>query len=93
MSKFETGQMVMTVGINDSIADSEIFAKEITKIISRYLSCDWGDMSAADKQANNEAVLNGDDRIFAAYNSSQGKVYVITEWDRSYTTVLFADEY
>ena len=36
--------------------------------------------------------LNGN-RVLAAYNSTKGKIYIITEHDRSYTTLLFANEY
>lgn len=36
---------------------------------------------------------NGDDRIFARYNNEEGDVYIITEWDRSVTTILFPSEY
>lgn len=43
-------------------------------------------------EANDIALTNGE-RILGAYNTSQGKVYIITECDRSTTTILFADEY
>ena len=42
---------------------------------------------------NDNALRNGNDRILAAYDTSEGKVYIITEHDRSATTILFADEY
>ena len=42
---------------------------------------------------NNNAVKTDDGRIFAAYDTSEGKVYIITEHDRSATTILFAYEY
>ena len=47
-------------------------------------------------QQNDNAVANGDDRILAAYKKKDGKawkIWIITEWDRSATTVLFPDEY
>jgi hypothetical protein len=50
-------------------------------------------MGKRDMQSNDDAVKTGNDRILAAYNTSEGKVYIITEWDRSYTTLLFANEY
>lgn len=42
---------------------------------------------------NDEAIKNGNDRVLAAYETSQGKIYIITEYDRSYTTILFSHEY
>lgn len=89
----KTGKWVMTAEINNDIADDTKFAKEITSFMRRYLQCDWGDTCEGDKKLNDEAVKSGQDRILAAYDSSRGKVYIITEWDRSYTTILYASEY
>lgn len=93
MANMKTGKWVMTAGINNDIADSSKFAKEITSFMARYLHQDWGDLCKEDKAMNDAALKNGNDRIVAAYNSSKGKVYIITEWDRSYTTILYASEY
>ena len=83
----------MTRTLNDNIASNEGFAKEITSALHRYISGDWGDLPLCDKKANDDAVKTVNDRILAAYMTSEGKIYIITEWDRSYTTILFADEY
>jgi hypothetical protein len=90
---FSTGSIMMTRVINDTITENVQFAQEITSALSRYMSGDWGDMCEDDKTLNNNAVKTGFDRIFAAYHTTEGKVYIITEHDRSHTTVLFADEY
>jgi len=87
------GNLVMTRAINDTIADNESFAKEITSALRRYISADWGDLPLSDKKANDSAVETGEDRILAAYKTTEGKVYIITEYDRSHTTILFAGEY
>ena len=87
------GQLVMTRGLSDTIADNTEFAKEITKSFARYQHQDWGDMCAEDKESNDLALAKGDARIVAAYKTSCGKVYIITEWDRSVTTIQFASEY
>lgn len=42
---------------------------------------------------NDDAVKNGDDRIFARYNNEEGDIYIITEWNREVTTILFPSEY
>jgi hypothetical protein len=83
----------MTRNINDTIADNEAFSKEILTALRRYVACDWGDLCKEDKGLNNSAVKSGNDRILAAYSTSEGKVYIITEYNREYTTILFAEEY
>lgn len=93
MKNFELGRLMMTKTISNTMDSSQKFAKEITKIISRYIFADWGDMCQEDKELNDKSVNTGVDRILAAYKTSKGKVYVITEADRSYTTILFAEEY
>ena len=49
-------------------------------------------MEQEDIEANSEALRNGE-RLFAAYETSEGKIWIITEADRSATTILFPDEY
>lgn len=87
------GKTVMTGGVNNKIAESEKFAREIKICMEKYITCDWGDLCNEDKEMNDNALINGNDRILAAYDTSEGKVYIITEHDRSATTILFADEY
>lgn len=62
------------------------------QLIARHASGDWGDLCAEDKQANEDAIQDGD-RILSAYKLEGAKFYVITEADRSATTVLLAGEY
>lgn len=87
------GKTVMTSRVNKKIAESEKFAREIKICMEKYITCDWGDLCNEDKEMNDNALINGNDRILAAYDTSEGKVYIITEHDRSATTILFADEY
>ncbi|QSI34340.1 plasmid related protein [Variovorax sp. RKNM96] len=61
-------------------------------LIGRHAHGDWGDIHAEDRKLNDQAVRNGL-RLLSAYEIGGVKVYVITEWDRSYTTVLLASEY
>lgn len=90
--KFELGRLVVTRTINDDIADSNQFAKDVYESIAKYTNCDWGETHEADKPLNDEAVKTGD-RIVAAYETSRGKIWIITEWDRSVTTILYPEEY
>lgn len=86
---FKTGQIVITKGIANYVAEDHPFYEFILSSLKRYISCDWGDICDEDKQMNNSAVKNNDDRIVARYNN----IYIITECDRSVTTILFTDEY
>ena len=91
---FELGNVVMTRGVADEMAENEMFAKEVHAALGRYQSGDWGDMDEEDMVMNDMAVTSGEDRIFAAYNLSSGeRVWIITEWDRSCSTILFPEEY
>ena len=90
--KFERGQIVVTRGVNDLMAEDVKFARFVTESFRRYIACDWGEMCDEDKSLNDEAIETGD-RIFAAYNDENYKIYIITEWDRSVTTILFPSEY
>lgn len=90
--KFKVGQMVVTIGVNDLMAEDGRFAGFVARSVVRYTSCDWSEMCEDDKAMNDEAVKSGD-RIFAAYENSDYKIWIITEWDRSVTTILFPSEY
>ena len=91
--KFDRGQIVVTRGVNDLMAEDNNFAIFVTKSFRRYIACDWGEMCEDDKNLNDDAVRTGEDRILAAYKNDNYKIYIITEWDRSVTTILFPDEY
>lgn len=95
---FNLGQTVATSGISHACQNDSVFNQNIRTIFSRYTKQDWGDLTQGDKDLNDQAVKSGEDRILASYwvRNSIGetkKVYIITEWDRSATTILFADEY
>lgn len=86
------GSMYMTAGVRDAIAYDDKFSKEVTQSIARYRCCDWGELCELDKKRNDEALI-GYNRIFAAYETSKGKLWIITEPDKSATTILFPSEY
>lgn len=85
---FELGQLFTTPGVINSP-----LCERVPGVLRRHQSGDWGDMCLDDKRANNDALRNGDARIFSAYKFPEGKLWVITEWDRSSTTILLPDEY
>ena len=91
---FELGQLVWTRGINSKVADDEHFARFVTESLKRNASGDWGDMCQEDKEENELALREGDLRLFSAYESAGlPKIWIITEADRSATTILFPEEY
>ncbi len=89
----ELGQTVMTRGIGKAVVDNFLFYQFVFGSLERYKNHDWGDLPKEDKHMNDSAVKNNDDRILARYNSEYGDIYIITEWDRSYTTIMFTHEY
>ena len=91
--KFNLGQTVMTRGIADAMEQSVVFTKEVNEAFEKYANCDWGITCEEDAAMNTEAVETGNDRILAVYETSKGNIWIITEWDRSCTTILFPSEY
>jgi hypothetical protein len=86
---FALGQIVATPGAMDAMQELNILA---SSLLSRHQSGDWGDLDDEDKQSNNEALQFGS-RIFSSYKISDVKIWVITEWDRSVTTLLLPEDY
>ena len=63
------------------------------ELLLRHVTGDWGDLEDEDKKENELSVREGF-RILSSYNLETGaKVWIITEWDRSVTTVLLPEEY
>ena len=93
MAKFPMGQVVMTIGIADVVAQSHDWAKFVADGLKRHAAGDWGDLSEEDKQENDLSLKEGF-RLLSAYKDEVlPEIWIITEADRSVTTVLFPDEY
>lgn len=92
MAKFSLGQIVMTRGINDLVAKDEEFAEFVWNSLKRHVAGDWGGLSEEDKKQN-EFSLNKNLRLLSAYKRENQKIWIITEADRSATTILFPSEY
>jgi hypothetical protein len=91
--KFTLGKTVMTQGVSELVEEHDIEGRlELTKILHRHGAGDWGDVDEEDANQNEFAMNNGE-RILSSYELFGKTVWVITEWDRSYTTVLFPSEY
>ena len=86
--KFESGQLCCSRGVYVTLPD-----REIREALCRHFDGDWGDVGVEDWMSNDDAVLNGS-RLLSSYRSVAGiKFWIITEADRSVTTVLFPEEY
>lgn len=90
--KFELGRIFISSGVHAGVEDKEYTMDDIMKLITKHAHGDWGDLSEDDKKINELAIENGD-RILSSHNLKGEKVWIITEADRSQTTVLYPDEY
>lgn len=85
----ELGQIVVTRRIADETAKNWDFYVFVLTAVKKYMRQDWGDTCKEDWKMNDAAVESGNDRIVAKYDN----IFIITEWDRSVTTILFTEEY
>ena len=90
--KFALGKTVWTRGVNDLVAVDSSFAKFVMDSLKRHANCDWGELSVEDKRENDFSLDKGL-RLFSAYKRGKFKIWIITEADRSATTILFPEEY
>ena len=86
--KFYLGKLLSTRGVEATIA-----IEDVEKAIDRHLYGDWGDLDPADWEENELSLKEGF-RLLSAYHDRNGvKFWIITEADRSVTTVLLPEEY
>ena len=87
---FPLGQIVATPGAFEALAEA---GQTPWKLLQRHQTGDWGEAPPEDQQENDFSVQH-DLRILSAYTLTTGvKLWLITEWDRSYTTLLLPSEY
>ena len=87
-AKFYTGQIVITPGASSKLSQDDVLGGLI-----RHMSGDWGELDEHDWKEN-EAALEHGFRLFSQYRVRDGaKFWIITEHDRSVTTILLPDEY
>lgn len=88
------GRCLITPGANDRLTPARTM-----QILDRHSAADWGELDDEDKTANDRAAA-GDERVLSCYaidpdqpTSGDNCVWIITEADRSATTILLPDEY
>ena len=86
--KFPPGQTVIT-----RTALATLPAQDIANALDRHRTGDWGEVGREDWRAN-ERALKGGERLLSVYRTAEGtKFWIITEHDRSLTTVLLPEDY
>jgi hypothetical protein len=85
---FRLGNIVVTPNVLETIAQDDVLTG-----IQRHQAGDWGDLPEVNREANDRALVQGR-RILSAYRASTGtRFWIITEADRSFTTVLLPEDY
>ncbi len=86
--RFNPGKLVATPAVLEAVPREELLT-----CYSRHLCCDWGEVCAGDRRANDLAIQTGE-RLLSVYKSEAGvKFWIITEADRSATTILLPEDY
>src|SRR5829696_3090970 len=89
MVPFPLGQIVATPGALKLLEET---GENPYLLLTRHRSGDWGEVDAHDRRENELSLQHGW-RILSSYSVGKGRVWVITEADRSYTTILLPEEY
>jgi hypothetical protein len=85
---FRLGNLVATASAMESLTHEEMVSG-----LRRHQSGDWGDLQSDDQAENSSALLEGR-RLMSRYTTAKGKQFwIITEADRSATTVLLPEDY
>ena len=88
IAKFRLGKIVSTPNALDRLTQHDILLA-----IGRHQAGDWGDVNEHDNAANERALVE-DTRLWSVYQAGNGvKFWLITEADRSHTTVLLPEDY
>lgn len=87
---FELGQIVATPG---ALTALEKAGQQPGEFLTRHVNREWGDLSDEDRKENDHSVEHGF-RLLSSYRKNAGdKLWIITESDRSVTTLLLPEEY
>lgn len=85
--RFPLGEIVATGN-----ASLLLTTEEVLTALQRHANGDWGDLCPEDALANDSALLHGG-RLFSAFGEGNHRFWIITEADRSVTTILLPDDY
>ena len=89
-SSFSLGRTLATPGCLQALEEA---GESASDFLRRHQAKDWGEVCKEDRRANDDALVQGT-RLLSAYRTKLGvKIWVITEADRSSTTILLPEEY
>jgi hypothetical protein len=86
-TKFPLGQIVITAN-----ATGRLDGVAVHEGLRRHAAGDWGDVYPEDASLNDNALKHGD-RLLSVYGTGEKKFWIITEADRSVTTILMPEDY
>ena len=86
--QLELGNIFTTPGADEMIADGLL----ADLYIDRHWRGDWGDIEEEDRESNEQAIAHGE-RLLSRFNTPVGRIWIITEADRSTTTLMTPEEY
>ena len=91
---YEIMQPRFPVGMTYATPGALALEVDLSKYLRRHHCGDWGDELCAEDKAANEQALKDGSRLLSCYRTPAGdRLYIITEWDRSMTTILLPSEY
>jgi hypothetical protein len=91
VTRFALGQTFITPGAEEALM---IAGQTAIEFLRRHMSCDWGSELSEEDVQENELSLKEGFRLLSAYRTAKGqKLWIITEADRSTTTILLPSEY
>jgi hypothetical protein len=85
--KFPLGEIVITANVQATLD-----AENVQQGLLRHARGDWGDLCPEDAHSNANALKHGG-RLMSVYGEGETRFWIITEWDRSVTTVLLPMDY
>ena len=89
MGHLPLGKVVATPGALNLLSEA---GEDAFDYLARHAAGDWGDLCTFDRHQNERALRNGA-RVLSSYPVGEGKLWIVTEADRSVTTVLLPEEY
>lgn len=91
---YEIMQPRFPVGMTYATPGALALEVDLTRYLHRHHCGDWGEELCAEDKAANEQALKDGSRLLSCYRTPAGdRLYIITEWDRSMTTILLPSEY
>ena len=86
--RFSLGRIVITRNALDVLSSDDVW-----EALKRHVNGDWGDVCEGDDELNDDALIS-EGRLLSVYSDRSGtRFWIITEWDRSATTILLPEDY